>query len=236
MTLLIVTTIPAVGIKNEYRQLEEQHVLKSFNIKAEETIILNPIADSSVLEDIPDSNFGNLDALLLLSSADGNERIYLKFDLSSIPDGAKVTKVWLRLYCFSALDDSVDAWMWGIEGAWDELSITWNNQPFDPESDTPISIRMMTLDDSESWCDWPLSPEDLQPSEQNLMIKTEPESIGGRYRFDSRESGENLPELVITYTKPKSIIINTPILNFLESHPNLFPLLQKLLQQPWFGL
>jgi hypothetical protein len=226
MTLLIVTTIPAVGIKDEYKHLEEQHVLKSFNTKAEETIILNPIADSSVLEDIPDSNFGNLDALLLSSSADGNERIYLKFDVSSIPKGAKVTEIWLRLYCFSALDDSVDAWMWGIEGAWDELTITWNNQPFEP-----ISIRMMTLDDSESWCEWPMEAEHLQSNEQNLMIKTEPESISGRYRFDSRESEENTPELVITYTKSKTKIINTPILNFLDTHPNLFPLLQKLIQQ-----
>ena len=34
----------------------------------------------------------------------------------------------------------------------------------------------------------------------------------------------------------KSRELNSPILNFLQSHPNLFPLLQKLLQQLKFGL
>jgi hypothetical protein len=29
---------------------------------------------------------------------------------------------------------------------------------------------------------------------------------------------------------------NSPFLAFLDSHPNLFPLLQKLLQKHWFGL
>jgi len=231
MTLLIVTTIPAVGIKNEYKPLEEQQVLKSFNTKAEETITINPIADSTVQEGDPDENFGDITSLFLSSADEGykNERTYLKFDVSSIPDGAIINEAILRLYCWSALYANVDAWLWGIEESWEELTITWNNQPFDPESDTPISIRMMTLDDSEKWCEWPLSPEDIKPNIQNLMIKTNPESVSGEYRFVSREWGETVPELVITYTKPRTKIINTSILNFLETHPNLFPLLQKLI-------
>ncbi len=39
-----------------------------------------------------------------------------------------------------------------------------------------------------------------------------------------------------TVTMPKDKAINRPILNFLQNHPNLIPLLQKLLQQLMFGL
>jgi hypothetical protein len=39
-----------------------------------------------------------------------------------------------------------------------------------------------------------------------------------------------------TITMPRDKVINKPILNFLQSHPNWFPLLQKLIQQLGFGL
>jgi hypothetical protein len=36
--------------------------------------------------------------------------------------------------------------------------------------------------------------------------------------------------------RPRNKAINKPILNWLQGHPNLFPLLQKLIQKKWFGI
>jgi hypothetical protein len=44
------------------------------------------------------------------------------------------------------------------------------------------------------------------------------------------------PSATFTVTIPRNKAINRPFLNWLQSHPNLLPLLQKLLQQQWFGL
>ena len=48
--------------------------------------------------------------------------------------------------------------------------------------------------------------------------------------------GEIGPETKKTVTIPRDKAINKPILQFLQCHPSLFPLLQKLMQQLSFGL
>jgi hypothetical protein len=47
--------------------------------------------------------------------------------------------------------------------------------------------------------------------------------------------GAEGPEGTFTVTIPRDKAINNPFLNWLHSHPNLFPLLQKLIQQLGFG-
>ena len=44
------------------------------------------------------------------------------------------------------------------------------------------------------------------------------------------------PFATYTVTIPRDKAINNPFLNWLQSHPNMFPFLQKLLQQLGFGL
>ena len=47
--------------------------------------------------------------------------------------------------------------------------------------------------------------------------------------------GNISPETTFTVIIPRNKCVNRPFLLFLECHPNLYPLLQKLLQQSWFG-
>jgi hypothetical protein len=58
------------------------------------------------------------------------------------------------------------------------------------------------------------------------------------YVLGETDSGETVEDedyaYVHAYKKTKEF--NTPILNFLQNHPNMFPLLQKLIQQLGFGL
>jgi hypothetical protein len=48
--------------------------------------------------------------------------------------------------------------------------------------------------------------------------------------------GEIGPEVTKTITMPRDKVINNPVLQFLQLHPNLFPLLQIILQKLGFGL
>ena len=50
------------------------------------------------------------------------------------------------------------------------------------------------------------------------------------------EFGQIGPEATKTVTMPRDKMVNRPLLQFLQSHPNLFPILQKLIQQLGFGL
>jgi hypothetical protein len=44
------------------------------------------------------------------------------------------------------------------------------------------------------------------------------------------ENGLEGPEATLTVTMPRYRVINTPFLNFLQNHPNLFPILRLLLK------
>ena len=48
--------------------------------------------------------------------------------------------------------------------------------------------------------------------------------------------GEIGPEITKTVTMPRDKVFNNPFLNWLQSHPNWFPIIQRLIQQNWFGL
>jgi len=178
----------------------------------ETTVILNPFADATVVEGYPYDNFGTIGSLYLQSSNVDykNERIYLEFDLSSIPDSAIITHVDFRLYCWQALVADVGADLYGIEGSWGETTITWDNQPFNPGSDPLLSNRMMsTINDYENWCVWAETPDVIEYvqiciplDDLSFMIKCNPESVGGSYGFDSREWAVNTGELIITYLDP----------------------------------
>jgi len=54
------------------------------------------------------------------------------------------------------------------------------------------------------------------------------------HAIDIHDAESDWAEFTVTMPRDKSI--NRTILQFLQSHPNLFPLLQKIIQQHWFGL
>ena len=62
--------------------------------------------------------------------------------------------------------------------------------------------------------------------------ETEGNYITGAYAID--EYGAKSPFSTLTVTMPRDKAINRPFINWLQSHPNMFSLLQKLIQQPWF--
>lgn len=91
----------------------------------------------------PNANFGNHDDFLAASWTVGgnpsNTRALLAFDLSAIPAGAPIISAQLSLYHNpSSLSGNIGhsqnggsnaGWLKRISTAWDEMTVTWNNQP-----------------------------------------------------------------------------------------------------------
>lgn len=101
------------------------------------------VADASVRQAAPSSNFGTVTTNQVASGASANRRLYLRFDLSScspsIPATASVRLVTLRMYVtgLPAVCRTVD--IFRVTAAWTETGLTWNNQPFGPTINNPPS-------------------------------------------------------------------------------------------------
>ncbi|WP_246112290.1 CBM96 family carbohydrate-binding protein [Thermococcus aciditolerans] len=97
------------------------------------TIQINPTDDAYVKDTAPDSNYGSYGSLYVgtyyMDNAD--ERAYLKFDLSGIPDNAVIVSAVLRAYTYSGAHSTpVNISAYAVsDDSWTEDSITWNTKP-----------------------------------------------------------------------------------------------------------
>lgn len=150
-----------------------------------------PIADACVIAgDEADTNFGG-SFILLLSNRSyyittdeiyqsydperiiGSSKIYLKFDLTSIPSNATidVATLGMEYYCpFSPIERDVFVF-YCSDDAWTESGITWNNAPSHEEIPTDTTHIKRT---EEDWwgmgsCNWDVT-QDVRRAIQKGMI------------------------------------------------------------------
>jgi len=102
----------------------------------EQTMTLQPNPtdgkDAFVASDDPAVNYGaNLFLSISRVSWQTNQfRTYIQFDLSSIPSTAVVTDASLHLFYGLAIEElDTPAGLYRVTSAWDESTVTWNNQP-----------------------------------------------------------------------------------------------------------
>lgn len=96
---------------------------------AEQTLVLEPVADAFVSSPAPDSNYGRNNELLVDPFS---EQVYLRFDLGKLPPGVTITSATLTALAYGG-------WAYGGDGnvytylvpddSWGEDTITWNNKP-----------------------------------------------------------------------------------------------------------
>jgi 2',3'-cyclic-nucleotide 2'-phosphodiesterase (5'-nucleotidase family) len=175
---------------------------------ASETWTLAPVADAQVASGRPDTNYGTTTNIYLQSSASGygNERGWLRFDLSAIPAGATIASASLDLWCWKAsgpvLDTEVhggdsDAWLEAGAGA-----ITWNNQP---TFGGVLATQTLAATSANLWYSWDVSAFVAQKWAANklvsLVVKPSAEgssaSTAPSYGFDAKEYGSNAPMLTV---------------------------------------
>ena len=101
------------------------------------------VIDATVRQGSANTNFGALTTLTVSSGVNINQRIHLKFDLTTcspaIPSTATVRLATLRLYMTAvpAACRTID--IFKVTASWTEAAITWNNQPFGATINNPAS-------------------------------------------------------------------------------------------------
>jgi hypothetical protein len=99
------------------------------------------VADVSVRQGSPTSNFGTATTNDVASALSLNRRFYLRFDYSTcipaIPASATIRLATLRLYltALPAACRTLD--IFPATASWTEAGITWNNQPFGTTLNNP---------------------------------------------------------------------------------------------------
>ncbi|NJE55353.1 DUF4350 domain-containing protein [Thermococcus sp. 21S9] len=97
------------------------------------TVSIGPTDDAYVKSTTPDTNYGSSYNLYVGTyyRDHGNERAYLKFDLSSIPPGAVIVSATLHLYTYwGTYAQPINVSVYAVENdSWSEDTITWDNKP-----------------------------------------------------------------------------------------------------------
>ncbi len=166
---------------------------------------ITTINDTTVSEGYPDSNFGRVP--LYLSSCTENykdERIFLKFDLSQIPENLEIKQARLCLYSWSGEFDAINALCHPVENDdWSEYTLTWNSQPSIGE--ILDAVRLNGAEAKNKWYSWDVTSFAANESEDDKIasfcIRAELEGKRGLYAFDSRGwwDASVQPYLEITY-------------------------------------
>jgi len=101
------------------------------------------VIDTTVKQGNANGNFGAVNTFTVSSGNTVNQRIYIKFDLTTcspaIPATATVRLATLRLYVtvLPAACRTID--IFPVTASWTELAITWNTQPFGTTINNPAS-------------------------------------------------------------------------------------------------
>jgi len=158
-------------------------------------MVLPPTDDSYVDQwHYPDRNYGGKKSLLLRSLMAGgvsrNQRIFMKFDLSSIPSDMVVKRAKLWLYCYRAGGGDMDVQACAVDNDnWGENTITWDNQP---AYGATVGSTTLYLG-QEGWYSLDITSFARGEHEGNkkasLCLKALQEDSKARYMFRSKEYG-----------------------------------------------
>jgi hypothetical protein len=101
------------------------------------------VADATAQQGNATANFGSATAITVSSSNSANQRIYVRFDLTTcnpaIPASATVRLATLRLYMTAAPALCRVFDLFPATVAWGETTLTWNNQPFGTTLNNPAT-------------------------------------------------------------------------------------------------
>jgi parallel beta-helix repeat protein len=159
-------------------------------------VTLSAEADAWIDQNSASNNYGS-DSILKVQAKSGNNfRALIRFGLPAAPQGCAVESATLRLYAPSWKNRRTLQAL-RISGDWTESQVTWGNQP---ETTGPAA----TTGSGSGYRQWDVAAQ-VQAMYDNganhgFLIRDANEGGGGsEQQFHSREKGESMPELVITF-------------------------------------
>jgi hypothetical protein len=160
------------------------------------TVTVNAAADSWVLQDAASSNNGSDSNLKVDGKSGANARLLVRFNLPSIPQGCQLQSATLRLFASGyKTGRTLDAY--ALAGSWTESGVTWSNQP------APAGTAASTGSGS-NWRQWTVTSQVsgmYAPGGVNngFMVRDRNNGNNSDQQFNSRESGNNRPQLVLVF-------------------------------------
>lgn len=150
------------------------------------TLIFNPVADAYVVQNTPNSNYG--DQATLITDQELMSVSYMQFDVAGIE--SRVQRATLRLYVTNQTQSAPALWM-APAFPLDELGVTWNNRP---ALDSVVQVKQDEVAPEGEWLEYDVSA--VVSQDGTYVFALVPSSTDG-VDVVSREGDERRPELVI---------------------------------------
>lgn len=172
----------------------------------QETIVLNPVADTYISAYRPTANYGsstNFQVGYMTSS--GQRFVYdtlMKFDLSQIPVGSTINSanITIKRSTTVGLPGAIRLGM--LNGSWGESSVTWNSRP----SLRSSSVGNIADPNSDKFVVTSFVQEMVRSSQPitNYGFYIYTAAFNGAFNiyYYAKESSTNKPTLTITFTRP----------------------------------
>jgi PKD repeat protein len=170
-------------------------------VAAAATLTFAPIADATVKQANPTSNYGTSTTLSILGGTTKAMHSYLKFTVSGVSNPSAVSSVTLRLY---VTDRSVDGGkVFSVSNNWLETGkgkITWNNAPLPAAGAVPLAPSAGTVA-AGTWVSFSL-PVSTFGANGTYSVMLASDSSSDSAGFASREASTaaNRPQLVLALT------------------------------------
>lgn len=181
------------------------------------TITIQPSAaagkDSYVFKGSPASNYGAYTALYVGAPSVGQERrVYLEFNLATIPSTANITSAKLGLWYggTGSTTKTLSVGAYRVTAVWNESAITWNNKPSYYSS--PYSYTTVPAAVTNAFVEWDMKymvmywVKGYYPNRGVMLMDTNEataETYKGFYSSDATDTAKR-PKLTITYWDPGS--------------------------------
>ena len=147
------------------------------------------------------------------STAYGNYRTLIKFDMSSIPAGATITSADLKLYYYAyvgTVGDPLDISVYRTTVDWDEGHLSWSKaENYNSFSYDTVTIIVGSGAGYKTWDITALVQNwvDGTYSNYGVLLRAPTQSGSSIYRtFRSKEYGSNVPKLEVTYTTEQELL------------------------------
>lgn len=170
---------------------------------------INPIADAKIERANKYTNYGSSTNLAVAGPYPTYyRRSFLKFDLSTIPSRSNIENAKLFLYKHDETGDQHSGFVsaWRVkDDSWKENTINWYNRP--RNSNSIIDSTFIPQFEIHEWYTWDVTDwienqykEDGIVSIRLTMKDEREDWLGAEPWFYSKEYGNHIPSLEITYT------------------------------------
>ncbi len=205
----VIVTIVIIGVVSAFSITIEDAAATEVSDNENESyqkITLTPTKDSYINRPEPSKNYGKENTLWVVDYPNNElKRSLLKFDLSSIPSGAKIHNATLELFFFRYDDmDNYEVSVHTLDGSWAETGVTWNNAP--SYSSFPIDTTLVGFPEPPLYVSWDVTNavENMVETNYGFLVKMTNENNGNPMKmkmFRARENNSYSPKLVVEYSQ-----------------------------------